>query len=318
MDISPISERRKAVGEDYDLDIDLAVDYNPDVKDEDRNEENGYEYIQDMKADTMSPVRQDDQILEDNTPDDQTSAMQEHLARDDDIFELEDDYEIDITEPAAKEQQNAFSHEGNGTQDKECTVDRFEERSIEFYSDVEPIFKDANFDLFDDSAQHLDPAKEHFDDNELSPATDNLQRELRVENRADRKSASSEPKDVLSDTDTNSPHQDPPIDPYSLSARGDGYNDNSLVYQVIKEIDGPYVHPVVVRYSGVEIALFPPAEHLQGDMDYFLRDESYVTECFAELLSAMRSVIASEITEQDELELGIEVLGLAVCEVSLP
>lgn len=75
------------------------------------------------------------------------------------------------------------------------------------------------------------------------------------------------------------------------------------------------LHPVIVYYDDTEISLFPPSV---GDTSetFFLQDETLAHAGMDELFTAMRSVLAGTIREDEELELGIDAIGLSLNEVS--
>jgi len=75
------------------------------------------------------------------------------------------------------------------------------------------------------------------------------------------------------------------------------------------------VHPVVVIYQGSEISLFPPSAQ-NDSATFFLHDESLASNSISDLLVACKGVLADSISEEDELELRIEELGLCISEVS--
>ena len=75
------------------------------------------------------------------------------------------------------------------------------------------------------------------------------------------------------------------------------------------------VHPVVVVYQDIEISLFPPSDQSDSPT-FFLHDESLATSSIYDLLLACKGVLADSISEEDELELNIEELGLCISEVS--
>ena len=81
----------------------------------------------------------------------------------------------------------------------------------------------------------------------------------------------------------------------------------------------PYIHPVVVVYQDNEISLFPPVDQDQEHSEtYFLQDEQLAGENIRNLLAACRSVLGESISEQDELIINVEDLGLQITEVSFP
>ncbi len=75
------------------------------------------------------------------------------------------------------------------------------------------------------------------------------------------------------------------------------------------------VHPVIVTYQNTEISLFPPTDQSDSPT-FFLHDEKLATSSIGDLLLACRDVLADSITDEDELELRIEELGLCIGEVN--
>lgn len=77
------------------------------------------------------------------------------------------------------------------------------------------------------------------------------------------------------------------------------------------------VHPVVVVYQNNEISLFPPLEQNQeSSQTFFVHDEKLAGQSISELLEACRVVLDESIAEEEELEIRVEVLGLYINEVS--
>ncbi|KAL8718731.1 MAG: hypothetical protein Q9225_004172 [Loekoesia sp. 1 TL-2023] len=77
----------------------------------------------------------------------------------------------------------------------------------------------------------------------------------------------------------------------------------------------PYLHAVVVTYEESEMFLFPPAAEEQDDnQTYFLTNEALAAEPIQNLLKACRNVLEGNISEQEELEINIDALGVRICE----
>ena len=78
------------------------------------------------------------------------------------------------------------------------------------------------------------------------------------------------------------------------------------------------LHPIVVVYQGNEMSLFPPDDQdTEQSQTYFLSNESYASESLTTLFGCCRTVLADSIREDEELEIRIADLGLAVNEVSI-
>jgi len=77
------------------------------------------------------------------------------------------------------------------------------------------------------------------------------------------------------------------------------------------------LHPTIVRYEGSEVFLFPSAD-LKSQEEYFLQDENLVNGSIGDMLEACRVVLGGDISEDDELELTVEDLGLSLSEDSTP
>ena len=76
------------------------------------------------------------------------------------------------------------------------------------------------------------------------------------------------------------------------------------------------VHPVVVVYQNNEISLFPPLEQDEASSQtFFLHDEKLAGQSISKLLEECRVVLAESIGEEEELEIRIEELGLYINEV---
>lgn len=75
------------------------------------------------------------------------------------------------------------------------------------------------------------------------------------------------------------------------------------------------LHPTIVEYETNEIYLFPSRDSSISST-YLLQDENLVTTSLGDLLQACRTVLADNISENEELVLGVKELGLYVSEVS--
>lgn len=75
------------------------------------------------------------------------------------------------------------------------------------------------------------------------------------------------------------------------------------------------LHPTIVKYQGSEVALFPSSDPTSRDQ-YFLHDENLVNGSIGDLLQACRLVLGQDITEDEELELRVDDLGLYISEDS--
>ncbi|KAL8793152.1 MAG: hypothetical protein Q9195_004264 [Heterodermia aff. obscurata] len=91
------------------------------------------------------------------------------------------------------------------------------------------------------------------------------------------------------------------------------------------EDDGQYavppiaqpLHPIVVVYQGNEMSLFPPVDQdTEQSQTYFLSNESYASESLTALFGRCKAVLADSIREDEELEIRIADLGLALNETS--
>ncbi|KAI4201621.1 MAG: hypothetical protein LQ350_003100 [Teloschistes chrysophthalmus] len=79
--------------------------------------------------------------------------------------------------------------------------------------------------------------------------------------------------------------------------------------------ESPYIHQVAIFYEGSEMFLFPPAEHEQDlSQTYFLSDEALAAEPLYNLFRECRNVLGESISDKEELQITIEVLGLSICE----
>ncbi|KAL8926047.1 MAG: hypothetical protein Q9208_003188 [Pyrenodesmia sp. 3 TL-2023] len=88
-----------------------------------------------------------------------------------------------------------------------------------------------------------------------------------------------------------------------------------------QEVDGHprkfRVHAVVVTYQENDMFLFPPAaEEQDDDQTYFLTSETLADEPIQSLLKECRNVLQGSISQQEELEINIDDLGLRIFEVS--
>ena len=78
------------------------------------------------------------------------------------------------------------------------------------------------------------------------------------------------------------------------------------------------LHPIVVVYQGNEMSLFPPVDQdTEQSQTYFLSNESYASESLTALFGRCKTVLADTLREDEELEIRIADLGLAINEVSI-
>ncbi|EEH09690.1 conserved hypothetical protein [Histoplasma capsulatum G186AR] len=75
------------------------------------------------------------------------------------------------------------------------------------------------------------------------------------------------------------------------------------------------LHPVKVLYQDSEISLFPPADDDPTET-FFLQDEGVANAPIKELVGACRQVLGEHVSEDEELILDIETLGLHLPECS--
>lgn len=76
------------------------------------------------------------------------------------------------------------------------------------------------------------------------------------------------------------------------------------------------LHPVKVLYQDSEISLFPPADD-DATETFFLQDEGVANAPIKELVGACRQVLGEHVSEDEELILDIETLGLHLPEVRI-
>ncbi|KAI9791373.1 MAG: hypothetical protein M1816_003940 [Peltula sp. TS41687] len=81
---------------------------------------------------------------------------------------------------------------------------------------------------------------------------------------------------------------------------------------------GPHLHPITVLYQEMEMSLFPRRadKAARGKRTYFLKEESLADASTRELFQAMRLVLGGTVSEDDELELGVDLLDLYLTEGS--
>ncbi|KAL8656734.1 MAG: hypothetical protein Q9210_000075 [Variospora velana] len=79
--------------------------------------------------------------------------------------------------------------------------------------------------------------------------------------------------------------------------------------------ESPHSHAVLITYQENEMFLFPPAaEDQDNNQTYFLTDEALAAKPIDHLLQECRHVLEGSISENEELEVGIDALGLRLCE----
>jgi len=75
------------------------------------------------------------------------------------------------------------------------------------------------------------------------------------------------------------------------------------------------LHPVILRYQGQDMSLFPPLEE-DDSTTYFLEDPSLAFETLDKLLAACHNLLGESLGHDDEIVLEIPSLGLHICEES--
>ncbi|KAL9005572.1 MAG: hypothetical protein Q9188_001664 [Gyalolechia gomerana] len=94
--------------------------------------------------------------------------------------------------------------------------------------------------------------------------------------------------------------------------------ETSLDQDTSTSPEDSYVHPVVVLYEESEMFLFPPAaEEQDDDQTYFLTNEALAAEPIQTVLRECRNVLEGNISDQQELEVNVDALGLRICESSV-
>jgi len=77
------------------------------------------------------------------------------------------------------------------------------------------------------------------------------------------------------------------------------------------------LHQTIVKYEGSEVFLFPSGDPTSQE-EYFLEDDNIVNGSIGDMLEACRVVLGGDISEDEELELTVEDLGLSLSEDSTP
>ncbi|EQL34694.1 hypothetical protein BDFG_03409 [Blastomyces dermatitidis ATCC 26199] len=114
----------------------------------------------------------------------------------------------------------------------------------------------------------------------------------------------------------------PPLDQENQSDTTESYHfveaqDYETQGEVHELQKSSSLHPVKVLYQDSEISLFPPGENDPTET-FFLQDEGLANAPVAELVGACRQVLGEHISEDEELILDIESLGLHLPENSVP
>ncbi|GAB7343449.1 hypothetical protein MBLNU457_1473t1 [Dothideomycetes sp. NU457] len=110
-------------------------------------------------------------------------------------------------------------------------------------------------------------------------------------------------------------HNDELEDNESQTVVGDNAHSTLRDHAIASTVTG--LHPTIVRYEGSEVFLFPSAD-LKSQEEYFLEDENLVNGSIGDMLESCRVVLGGDISEDDELELTVEDLGLSLSEDSTP
>ncbi|KAK0124375.1 hypothetical protein ONS95_009341 [Cadophora gregata] len=147
-----------------------------------------------------------------------------------------------------------------------------------------------------------------------------------AQNTAGQGSQVSSPSQSLPPTAPTEPRSPPasilepgPSPPHSTHENIDSaqlHDANNSRFDIASINDTPSLQTVVVVYREVEYALFSASEHDDPDL-YFLSDKTIAEKPLSEFFKAIREVIRNDLTDEDELCLVVDSLGLQVEEVGL-
>ena len=305
MELFSDNERRSDMQDVTDIDIDIDIDFTAD-----QPEEQDHDYIlEDVRSDadirSPWPVDQtDDDLMQDEERD--VQAMEEDGQVQDEPFE--DALELDEPSDAAQHlptttalaKDNAGSaHYLNLQPTDEANNPDIEVHTMgeefESYQTEETLGQDTKHDIeIDLLRQENSRTEDDFGQSTVYPAAGS---ELLDS------AAPASPGFTGKDLDVGSPNSSNTVTGLDQDAASDLDEHTSRL------------HPIKVYYEDTEMSLFPPSSE-DAQETYFLQDESLATSSISDLFSAMRSVLADTVGNDDELELGIDVLGLSLGEVS--
>ncbi|MCJ1361894.1 hypothetical protein MMC16_000995 [Acarospora aff. strigata] len=321
MELSPDSDQHPGKDGDTDIEIDFAEDQTQDQDNdyiiEDARSEGGVG-AQEFPVETGN----DDVMLDEEGS--QGDLHDDTLPEDEDLDDAGDYIQYDANQKPSTLYEDASYHSGSMLKrTDETELPATEEVHSDHHDDVEAaIAEGSNHQNIKIEQLEAPSSHEVREDAEpLKEASPNPDTDLAAGSNLE------DLRDPLdwSGTSTRKSEFDP-------VAPNKEHNDEAQAGAVTSKLGGPRsdpistqndftdgttsVHPVVVVYQDSEISLFPPSNQSDSST-FFLHDENLASSNISDLLLACKSVLADSISEEDELELSIEELGLCISEASL-
>ncbi len=324
MELSTDFDRHQGTDGDTDIDIDLV----PDVPDQPQDQDNDY-MIEDTRSEGgtgtqtfPSETGNDDIMLDDGVS--QGDINEANIILDEDLDDAGDYFQDNANQDSLALQGNIDEHDGDKLQRIGQTIPQ-PDRVFSALADTsgaesrghpeKEISQIQEEDVLnslgtEDNAEVL---HQSFHDTDTVDPVDSI-----LENTRNVLDWSETPTSV-GNTKTSQKSTNEDLDggprPEEFTSNTGSSNPRPTEPQQEQAHEATTVHPVVVIYQDAEISLFPPSDQSDSPT-FFLHDEGLATGSIFDLLLACKEVLADSISEEDELELNIEELGLCISEVS--
>ncbi|KZF19735.1 hypothetical protein L228DRAFT_39817 [Xylona heveae TC161] len=318
MEISSDIDHRPGMDEDIDIDLDLT-DGRTEDQDDDYNIRDASLEPAGIETDSTAAMNDDIMLDEENVMQDDGHVQ------DEEIFDVNDTTEhVEIKDFAIPDQLDATRNDQFGTSVEEMgTSSAPVSNALNVDTEPDPGILNSISQENPPESTLLTPNENGSEHNQVVsgsvkdslPLAAEERRSIdRVEEVDDTQRETDDQKDSgeseeTRDLQVNSLNSQHPISPQAREQveSHSGQPDAESLIQY---------HPVVLVYQGSEMSLFPPTVEDAADT-FLLEDHELVHQSFQELLKACRSVLADSISEEDELEINIDDLGLSLNEDSI-
>ena len=325
MELVSDMDRRPAIDEDNDIDLDLTGEQ-PNGDDDDYMIEDATSVPdQQVYRENLLQAGNDDEMVDevDNTPEDEDSMP----INDEDLDDAAVSVQEFNTDPVAEvyhtdipqQDPGSFEHDARREEPAESGL-TYDQHVVAEQDDLSkhgvPVIEtlsESNTPKPDSETNAIDQAETDT----IHEGGDSLETVAAGSNVPNNSGDSALPGVTEPNMGALQPDEDPGI--HTSPDRVDASrNDGSTRLNSPQPVPSR-VHPVVVVYQNTEISLFPPAEQNQeSSQTFFLQDEKLAGQSISKLLEACRIVLDESIGEEDELEIRIEELGLFINEVRHP
>ena len=326
MELSIETDRRMVQDDDIDVDLDLTEDQPLGEVDEDMTEELDSR-VELIVSDSVEGLEGADALMEDDANEHgqrHAGSVQDEIIQDAALSESGADEDVIVDDlldeleepPAEREQETAI-----GVSDAGQSLDHFQEdflseakgsitkSSAELGAEIQKsnIFRSGNDGTV--NAYSVAPGKKEENDSSLQQESSNI---------------TSPPNNAARDTTNLTTNEEFNIIPtrQEVSEIAVSQNVETLTEDAVTAPDEAVLqprkrlHPIFVVYQEASMSLFPSTqEDPESSQTFLLQDERLAAENIQTLLSACRSVLGESISEDDELVIAVDALGLQISEV---